>query len=164
MRILVFLHGTTIMHAAGVGRSRVERVRQVRETDPTVGDFAAYVPIGDAVATLTRWTRRGAEITYLSAHRTRRNVEADESVLRRHGFPPGPVFAREPGESYADVVGRATPDLIVEDDCESIGGTPKMTHPQLPDEVRRTVASVVVAEFDGIDGVADTVLAMLDRS
>jgi hypothetical protein len=49
MRLLVFLHGTTIMHPSGVGRTRVERVAQVRTgTEPGLHDYAAYVPIAGA--------------------------------------------------------------------------------------------------------------------
>jgi len=49
MKLLVFLHGTTIMHQAAIGRSREERVRQVRERDASVKDYATYVPVGNAV-------------------------------------------------------------------------------------------------------------------
>jgi hypothetical protein len=41
MRILVFLHGTAIMHAAAAGRPRAERVAQSRDgVDPSLTDFA----------------------------------------------------------------------------------------------------------------------------
>ena len=38
MRLIVFLHGTVIMHSAAVGRSRMERVAQVVAKDPSVRD------------------------------------------------------------------------------------------------------------------------------
>ena len=37
------------------------------------------------------------------------DVALDAFVLRMHGFPPGRVLARQPGESYGDVAGRETP-------------------------------------------------------
>ena len=69
MRLLVFLHGTVLMHAGGVGVSRAERVAQVRAKHPTVGEYEAYVPVGDAVAKLRRWQDAGAAVAYLSSHR-----------------------------------------------------------------------------------------------
>ena len=44
MRVLVFLHGTAIMHASAVGRPRAERVRQSSQRDMSVTDFASHVP------------------------------------------------------------------------------------------------------------------------
>ena len=41
MRLLVFLHGTVLMHAGAVGVTRAERVAQVRSGHPTAGDYAA---------------------------------------------------------------------------------------------------------------------------
>src|SRR5689334_7853272 len=35
MRLLVFLHGTVLMHAGGVGVTRAERVAQMRAKHPT---------------------------------------------------------------------------------------------------------------------------------
>jgi len=55
MRLLVLLHGIVLMHSAALGMARAERVAQVRAGHPTVGDYAAYVPAGDAVATLQKW-------------------------------------------------------------------------------------------------------------
>lgn len=153
----MFLHGTTIMHAAGLGRARTERVRQVLDAHPTVADFASYVPIENAPQTLAEWVRQGAEIVYLSSHRRPEGVAADRLVLRRYGFPTGAVVFRTREESYADVVARVAPDVIVEDDCESIGGTAQMTHPRLPAPFQDDVVSVVVPEFGGIDSVAERV-------
>ena len=91
VRIALFLHGTAIMHPTGLGRSREERVEQVRQRAPSVGDYAAYVPVGNAVAKVREWERRGAEIVYLSSHRRPENVAKDAAVLERFGFPAGPV-------------------------------------------------------------------------
>ena len=92
MRILVFLHGPSIMHAAGLGCGREERVRQSRGRETSVLDFASYVPTDDAVEKLNLWARQGAKIEYLSSHRTREDVAIDEQVLASHGFPIGPVY------------------------------------------------------------------------
>ena len=157
MRLLVFLHGTTLMHPGAAGRSRAERVSHVRDgTDPTVHDFAAYVPVGDAVAKLRHWQERGVEIAYLSSHRDPEGVANDGRVLRRHGFPPGEILARTAGESYGEVAARALPDVLVEDDCESIGGLGEVTYPQIPARLRARIRSIVVPEFGGIGHLPDS--------
>jgi hypothetical protein len=145
------------MHAAGEGRTREQRVAQVRADDPSVGDFAAYVPVGDAIAKLRRWREQGAAIDYLSSHRDSPGVAADESVLRRFGFPRGRVLARRSGESYGDVVARELPDVLIEDDCESIGAD-QVAHSQLPPELRVRIRSIVAPEFGGIDHLPDSLV------
>ena len=99
MRLLVFLHGTVLMHVRAVDVTRAERVAQVRAKHPTVRQYAAYVPVGDAVAKLRHWQAAGAVVDYLSSHRNPDDVALDALVLRTHGFPAGRVFARRPGNS-----------------------------------------------------------------
>jgi len=154
-RILVFLHGTTIMHRGGLSIGREERVAQVRAGERSVGDFASYVPIGNAPDTLRRWEAAGAELAYLSSHRAPADLAADESVVRRYGFPRGAVHHRRDAETYADVVARVEPDVLIEDDCESIGGAAEMVSPHLSPDLRSRITSVVVLEFGGIDGLPD---------
>lgn len=127
VRVMVFLHGTAIMHASAASHSRAERVRQSRRRDASVLDFAAYVPAENAVDKVQAWQHRGADICYLSSHTEPADVALDRAVLATHGFPDGPVLFRQPGESYAGVARRAGADVVVEDDCESIGGTQHTT-------------------------------------
>jgi hypothetical protein len=122
VRILVFLHGTAIMHPTAVGRPRAERVRQSRQRGWAVLDFAAYVPTEAAVEKVRSWQHHGAIICYLSSHASAAGADLDRAVLARHGFPTGTVFFRQPGENHASVARRAAADVVVEDDCESIGG------------------------------------------
>lgn len=162
LKILVFLHGTVIMHSSAVGVPREERVRQSAAREPSVRDFASYVPVGDAVSKLHSWVRQGAEVVYLSSHREVEDVRKDEEVLRRYRFPEGSVLHRGPNESYADVAERALPDVLIEDDCESIGGADEMVCPHLPDALSRRIHSIAVPEFGGIDHLL-TDLAELSR-
>ncbi len=144
------------MHAAGRGLPRKDVVDQVRAgSDPSLKDFARYVPIGQAPEKLRTWQRAGAAILYLTSRQTTQEVQMIRAVLRANGFPPGRVLFREGSEAYADVAARLWPDVIVEDDCESIGGEPEMTYPHLPLGLRRHVRSVVVPEFGGIDRLPD---------
>jgi hypothetical protein len=148
---MVFLHGTAIMHASAVGRPRADRVRQSSRREQSVTDFGSYVPTEAAVAKVRAWQRGGADVCYLSSRRGAADAPVDRDVLDRHGFPAGPVFFREPGESYADVARRAGADVVVEDDCESIGGSTEMTAPGLGDAVR----CFVVPEFGGLAHLPD---------
>lgn len=67
MKIMVFLHGTAIMHKNGLGVPREERVKQVIQgTDPSLHDYVSYVPVGNAVKKIKAWQEQGAEICYLT--------------------------------------------------------------------------------------------------
>lgn len=162
MRLLIFLHGTAIMHPGAVGRTREQRVAQVRAgVDPALHDYAAYVPVDGVVAKLRRWREQGAQIDYLSSHRDPEDVAEDRSVLQKHGFPAGRILAREPGESYGDVAGREMPDVLIEDDCESIDGAGELTYPQIRPELRGRIKSIIVPEFGGIDHLPDSLEELL---
>jgi hypothetical protein len=159
MKILVFLHGTTIMHKAAKGLAREEIVKQIIEGETSIHDYASYIPIGNAPMKLQKWKRQGVNICYLSSHKAAKDMETDRSVLEKYAFPNGQVFYRRNREEYKDVVERIRPlpDLIVEDDCESIGGKTEMVYPNLPSELRNRIKSIVVGEFEGIDNVPDKI-------
>jgi hypothetical protein len=160
MKIMVFLHGTTIMHRGALGRARGERVRQVIEREASVRDFSSYVPVGEAVRKIRGWAQQGAQIVYMSSHQTDDDLEQDREVLRRYGFPQGEVQFRRGGEEYRDAAERVMPDVIIEDDCESIGGETEMIYPQIEAELRGKIRSIVVKEFMGIDHLPDELLAL----
>jgi hypothetical protein len=160
MRLLVFLHGTVLMHAGAADVTRAERVAQVRANDPAVREYAAYVPVGDAVAKLRHWQAAGAVVDYLSSHRNPDHVALDALVLRTHDFPAGCMLARLPGETYGEVAGREAPDVLIEDDCESIGAD-QVTYPQIAPSVRARIKSIIVPEFSGIDHLPDDPQALL---
>ena len=126
MKILVFTEGTLTIHKSWVGLPRDEMVRIVQVGQAPL-DYAGLVPIGDAADKLRVWQRQGAEICYLTSRTRADEIEDVQSVLRRFAFPEGTLHFRHEGESYADVAGRVMPDVIIEDDCESIGGEIEMT-------------------------------------
>jgi hypothetical protein len=155
MKIMVFTHGTIVMQGEGVGVSREERVRQSRERRPSVFDVANYAAIGQALDKLRSWQRQGAELCYLGPSCKPENMAKNEQLLRHLGFPPGSLYHRGPTESYAQVVERVTPDVLIEDDCESIGGEAEMASPHLSFEARARTWTIVVPEFGGIDHLPD---------
>jgi hypothetical protein len=161
MKIMVFLHGTVIMHRNAAGRSREERVKQVLDSDESLHDFAAYVPVGDAPGKLQAWSLGGAEIVYLSSHKNIDDAKIDRSVLQTYSFPDGPVFFRHSGEEYHEVAEQVRPDILVEDDCESIGGEKAMTYPHIKPELKAKVKGIVVQEFGGIDHLPDDILTLM---
>jgi hypothetical protein len=155
MKILVFLHGTTIMHKNAKGLARQEIIKQVVEGDEPIHDYASYIPVGNAVDKLREWKAQGAKICYLSSHKSAEDVEKDKLVLKKYAFPDGQTFYRRNREEYKDVVERIRPlpDVIVEDDCESIGGEVEMVYPNLKRELQNKIKSIVVEEFEGIDNI-----------
>ena len=155
MKVGVFLHGTAIMHVAAASVPREERVRQVRRGEPSVRDFATYVPTPGSEEKLSAWHGHGATIVYLSSHRRPDDIHADEAVVGRHGFPPGPVHARREGEGYGRLVERLALDFLVEDDCESIGGAAQTCAAQLSQESKRSTRCVVLPEFAGLADLPD---------
>ena len=155
MKILIFLHGTLIMHKNAEGKTREERVKQVMDGEPSVHDYASYIPAGNAVEKLKSWQSQGAEILYLSSHEAAEDVEKDKIVLEKYLFPKGQVFYRQNGESYKNIAERIIPDVLVEDDCESIGGEKEMTITFVRPEIKQKIKSIVVKEFSGIDNLPD---------
>jgi hypothetical protein len=155
MKTLIFLHGTLIMHKNAIGKTREERVKQVENSEISVSDYASYVPVGNAVEKLKAWQKQGAEILYLSSHENAVDVEKDKIVLEKYGFPAGEIFYRQKGESYKDIVERIIPEILIEDDCESIGGEKEMSITFVKPEIKQKIKSIVVKEFEGIDNLPD---------
>ena len=155
MKILIFLHGTLIMHKSAEGETREERVKQVINGDPSVHDYSSYIPVGNAVEKLKSWQSQGAEILYLSSHETADDVEKDKIVLEKYDFPKGQVFYRQSNETYKDIAEKIIPDVLIEDDCESIGGAKEMTITFVMPEIKQRIKSIVIKEFSGIDNLPD---------
>jgi len=164
VKILVFLHGTSIMHRNAKGLAREEATRQVMESDESLHDYASYIPVGNAAKKLRAWKGQGARICYLSSHKNAEDVERDKSVLKKYDFPDGRIFYRRNIEEYKDVIERIRPlpDVIVEDDCESIGGKVEMVYSNLKPEIKDKIKSIVVKEFEGMDCLPDRIPELIE--
>lgn len=55
------------------------------------------------------------------------------------------------------------PDVLIEDDCESIGGEKEMVYPHIKPELRTKIKSIVVEEFEGIDHLPDEIDLLLGK-
>ncbi len=96
-------------------------------TEGTTINGRLHIPRGNAPAKLHTWRRQGAEIAYLTSRTKRDEIEIVNHLLDQHNFPRGELFYRREGEKYKDVAERDMPDLLIEDDCASIGGEVEMT-------------------------------------
>jgi hypothetical protein len=157
MKILIFLHGTIVMHSSGISKTREERVLQVINNDPSICNFDSYIPINKAAEKIQSWSSQGAEIIYLSSHQNSEDVEKDRIVLKKYGFPDGKIAFRQLQESYGDIVEKIKPDILIEDDCESIGGEKEMVIISMKSNTRKNIKSIIINEFGGIDFLADNI-------
>ena len=172
MKILVFLQGTLLIHKSAIGKTREQIIKQAKDQGKSVRDFNAYVPVSNAVGKLRKWAEQGAEIFYLSALTEDTNARGDEvvgkegliidqEVLDRNGFPKGEIYHRQKGESYAQIAERIMPDILIEDDCESIGREKEMTITFINPKIKQKIRSIVVKEFSGIDNLPDNLNELL---
>jgi hypothetical protein len=159
MKVLVFTEGTLIMNSGAKGLSREDIVKQVLEgKELSIREYGTYIPVGDGAKKLQLWKSQGAEIVYLTSRTKPVEIGAIRSVLKKHDFPKGQLLFRREGEEYKDVAERVMPDIIVEDDCESIGGEDEMTYTHIKRELKKKIRSIAVKEFGGIDHLPDGLL------
>ena len=160
--LCIFLHGTTIMHSSGQNCSREERVLQVKKNDPSISDYSSYIPIGNAVDKLFIWKNQEIKILYLSFHRNRKDIKKDKQVLRKFGFPKGKIVYRKKRQEYKELIERIKPDILIEDNCESIGGEKEMIITHIDSVLKRKLQSIVVKEFEGIDHLPNLILNFIN--
>ena len=146
-----------MMHESAIGRSRDEIVQQVINHNPSIKNYAAYIPVGDAASKIQKWVNQGAQIVYMTSRKEQKEVGEIQSVLGRYNFPKGQLEYRKMSEEYKNVAERIMPDILIEDDCESIGGEKAMTYPRIAAEAKAKIKSIAVKEFGGIDHLSDNV-------
>ena len=177
VKILVFTEGTILINKKWTGLPREEVVKQVKKWStlsneeleklkragdaPSPEYFAASVPIGNSAKKIEAWKKQGATIVYLTSRRKSNEVNIIRDVLKKCEFPEGKLLFRKEGEDYRDVAEKVMPDVIVEGDCESIGGETEMTYPGIRPELKSKIKSVVVKEFGGIDHLPDNVAELM---
>lgn len=171
MKIMVFTEGTLFIAGSQVLLTREERIQATKDKiarqaagEPIHFDYSAMVPVGNAVLKLHAWSRQGAEIVYLTSRRRADEIDIIRSVLRKFNFPEGELYFRQGNEAYKDVAERVLPDILVEDDCESIGGEIEMTYPHIQPEIKAKCKSIVIPEAGGIDHLPDDIAALRESS
>lgn len=158
---MIFTEGTIIVHKNSARHSREQIVQQIIDKEPSIHDYGSYIPIGDAVKKLTQWKNQGAEIFYLTSRRKPKEISDIKSVLQRYSFPDGQLLFRQNDEKYKDVAKKIMPDVLIEDDCESIGGTEEMTITHIDPILKAKIISIRVREFGGIDHLENKISALL---
>lgn len=111
-------------------------------------DFASYVPVKNAGSKVKEWENQGYDISYITSQQAPEVIKTIENVLKKYDFPAGLLYFREEGEEYKDTVTRAKPDVLIEDNCESIGAD-EMICQHLDPALK--ITCIVVPEFYGID-------------
>jgi hypothetical protein len=157
MKILIFTEGTILMHQSAAGLSRDEIVKQVQNHQEGIHDYASFIPIGNSVRKLNNWAKEGAEIIYLTSRKKPEEIEAIRNVLNTHGFPNGRLLFRQRKQTYKDIAEAVLPNVLVEDDCESIGGAAQMTITDVDATIKQRIKSIVVKECGGIDRLPDKI-------
>jgi hypothetical protein len=120
-----------------------------------------YVPINLCYNKITRWFAQGAKIAYLTSRRKPDDVAAIAKILRRATLPGCALYYRGNGQEYHHVAEDLIPDLLIEDDCRSIGGQRNWTITYVKPEIKNRIRSIIVCEFGGIDDLPDTLSDLL---
>lgn len=116
----------------------------------TLYNHHSYIPIGNAVNIIEAWQRQDANIIYCTS---RKKKQADDmaNLLKYHGFNGTCLVVRESKESYANIVEALQPDILIEDDCKSIGGSWQMCITKVKPDLRKKIKHIAIPEFKGID-------------
>lgn len=125
-------------------------------------NHARYVPIKNCVAKISNWDHDGARIVYLTSGRRESSAQSIRALLIKYGFPGTFLYYRSRGERYKDIVETIKPDILVEDNCKSIGGRWQMSITYVDEKIKDKIKSVVVNEFQGIDLLPDRLSELPD--
>ena len=146
LSILIFTEGTII----GPGRL-------IDFYSPT-----KYVPIANYTDKIKKWNDNGAQIIYLTSRKSDSSVESIRSLLTKYGFPGVCLYYRTGADKYKDIVQSIKPDILIEDDCRSIGGSWQLCITHVEKKIRENIKSIVVKEFNGIDHLPDDLNELLN--
>lgn len=136
MKIMVFIEGTTF-------KTRFPMFLFTKY---------GYRPIGNAVEIVNTWKKEGHDI-YLCSYVRKRRYNFIKQIMDFYGMKYNETLCREKGEQYSEIVERIKPDILIEDDCKSIGGQKEWCITNVREEIKSEIYSIIVPEFNGIDDV-----------
>ena len=119
-------------------------------------NLRTYVPIGNAVSMIESWYRQNAEILYCTS-RKGKQAENMARLLQSYQFAGSKLYYRAEKQQYKDIVEEVRPDILIEDDCRSIGGSSQMCITHVTPAIKDSIKSIPVEEFKGIDHLASSV-------
>ena len=136
MRIMIFIEGTTFYKK------------------PLLFLFSkyGYAPIGNAVEIVNTLYKKGYEI-YLCSYVRKTRYSFIKSIIDFYGMKYTEILCRDKGEQYSEIVERMKPDILIEDDCKSIGGLKECCITNVKEEIKNNIRSIIVPEFAGIDDI-----------
>ena len=114
-----------------------------------------YQPIKNCVAKITNWEKQGAEIIYLTSRRKKISAESTRDLLKHYGFPGSTLYYRSKREKYKNIVEKVQPNILIEDNCRSIGGNWQTAINKVEKPLKENITSIIVKEFGGIDHLPD---------
>jgi len=110
----------------------------------------SYIPIGNCVKIIGGWQAQGAEIVYCTSRKNQQAVEI-ANLIKQFGFVGTRLYFRDEKQKYKDIVEDAKPNILIEDDCKSIGGSWQMCITHIDQQFKEKIKSIIVKEFRGID-------------
>jgi hypothetical protein len=110
-----------------------------------------YIPIGNCREKIRSWADQGAEIVYITSRKSKKQVNEIHFLLEKYGFAGTRLYYREKHQKYKDIIEEVMPDILIEDDCRSIGGKWQMCITHVEPERKAKIKSIIVREFKGID-------------
>lgn len=109
-----------------------------------------YVPIGKCVNIINSWNEQGAEIIFCT-YAKKNKVNFIKRILKEYGLNYHRLCYRDKKEQYKDIVEQIKPDILIEDDCKSIGGASQMCITNVNPDLKKSIKSIVIKEYTGID-------------
>jgi ribonucleotide monophosphatase NagD (HAD superfamily) len=137
-KIMIFVEGTILKPKYNNILSRIS--------------MTTYIPINNAIETLKKWQEEGYEVIYLTSLKGRRAMKMAQH-LDELGFTGSMVGYRQKNQDYATLIKEELPDILIEDNCLSVGGEQNMCYNLLNDELKKEIKHIVVEEFKGIDDI-----------
>lgn len=139
-KIMIFIEGTTFY------------------TKPFLFLFSknGYAPIGNAVEIINKLYNERNEI-YLCSYVRKKRYNFIKSVIDYYNIMYTEILCRDKKENYSDLVERILPDILIEDNCKSIGGEKQCCISNVRDEIKKNIKSIIVEEFKGIDHIQNQI-------
>lgn len=128
----------------------------------TLYSHKSYIPIGNCVKIIEGWQSQGIDIVYCTS-RKKQQAQEIANLLKQFCFAGTRLYYRAKGQSYKDIVEEVMPDILIEDDCKSIGGSWQMCITHIDQQFREKIKSVVIKEFKGIDHLPTNLLELYRR-
>lgn len=120
-----------------------------------------YVPIKNCIDKIKKWNRQGAQIIYLTSRKSETSAQTIKDLLIRYKFVGAYLYYRTGSDKYKDIVESLKPDILIEDNCRSIGGAWQMSITYVDKNIKENIKSIIIKEFKGIDYLPDNLIDLM---